>query len=399
MLFAGAAAFLAIPVLQLLPVPPAVWQSLPGRQQLVDVLALLGREGEWHPITISPARTFASLISLIPPFVMLYFVSRLPLVDRTRLLWLLVALALLSGIVGMLQLVSGNANWFRFYYYTHYGYVTGFQANRNAAADIFLIGIAACAAIVAIRRDLIASWLNRLLFTLVLLFLALATVLTGSRAGTVLLLVVALAIAVMLLPRGRAAARDWGVAAIAALGLAGGAFWLAQTAQIGRTLDRFDGEMGLRAQLWMDTRYALEQVWPVGSGMGTFNPVYLVAERLEAVRVTNPNRAHNDYLEFALEAGVAGLALLVAIFIAIGWRFASILRNRPRPELRAQALFAMTALVVMGLHSIVDYPMRSMSLAVIAAVAVAMLGGVALERMPRKRDGTGAQEGRGDSIG
>src|SRR3546814_1322485 len=82
-------------------------------------------------LSVSPARTRASLLSLIPPMAMLYFTTQLTVRDRSRLLGLLSALALLSVVVGVLQLVSGNGNWFQFYGSTNYGFATGFQDRKS----------------------------------------------------------------------------------------------------------------------------------------------------------------------------------------------------------------------------------------------------------------------------
>src|SRR5687767_5262461 len=43
-----------IPVLQLVPLPPAIWQNLPGRQRAVEVLTLIGRADQYMPISLDP---------------------------------------------------------------------------------------------------------------------------------------------------------------------------------------------------------------------------------------------------------------------------------------------------------------------------------------------------------
>src|SRR3546814_6781585 len=101
------------------------WSSDVCSSYLRQALALVGAENSWMPLSVSPARTLASLLSLIPPMAMLYFTTQLTVRDRSRLLGLLSALALLSVVVGVLQLVSGNGNWFQFYGSTNYGFATG----------------------------------------------------------------------------------------------------------------------------------------------------------------------------------------------------------------------------------------------------------------------------------
>ena len=87
-----------------------------------------------------------------------------------------------------------------------------------------------------------------------------------------------------------------------------------------------------------------------------------------------PNRAHNDFLELALEAGLPGLLLLTALGGALVWRMVRRLRDAGAVEgPRAQVWFAAGVLVLLATHSLVDYPLRSMALATLAGVASGMI--------------------------
>ena len=99
-----------------------------------------------------------------------------------------------------------------------------------------------------------------------------------------------------------------------------------------------------------------------------------------------PNRAHNDFLEWAIEAGAAGLMVLaaaVAIVLCLGWR-----AWRRRPADRPQTTFALCTLAIIGLHSMVDYPLRSMALACIAGLAAGILAAppARARRVPTERE-------------
>ncbi|MEP6868021.1 MAG: O-antigen ligase family protein, partial [Novosphingobium sp.] len=121
---------------------------------------------------------------------------------------------------------------------------------------------------------------------------------------------------------------------------------------------------------------AMRQYFPFGSGMGTFQPVFEAAERLEVVTYSKTGRAHNDLLELAIEGGAFGLALLTMIsaILANAARQAWASRHSERSSGgRAQVLFAIAALAVIALHSQVDYPLRSMSLAFVAATCAGLL--------------------------
>lgn len=98
-----AALFVAIPVLQLVPLPPAIWHNLPGREIEVQALALVDRNTAWMPLSESPPHTLASLLSLIPPIVMLVMVSRLRERERLKLVGLLAVLGLVAAVIGVFQ--------------------------------------------------------------------------------------------------------------------------------------------------------------------------------------------------------------------------------------------------------------------------------------------------------
>jgi O-antigen ligase len=170
----------------------------------------------------------------------------------------------------------------------------------------------------------------------------------------------------------RTAGKRLALTALAVSALSAAGALLATNAAVGRSLARFDFTGEFRPELWRDSLYAARQYLPWGSGMGGFVPVFEAAERLEVVDPTRPNRAHNDYLELAVEAGVPGLLTLGAI-VALLVRAARRSWDRGDAGSRGQLLFAGSALILKGFHSFVDYPLRSMSLACLAAVCAGML--------------------------
>lgn len=375
---------LILPLIQLVPLPPSIWTALPGRADAIAALQLVGQADSWRPISLSPSRTLASLLATIPPLFCVYAAATLPLAERRLQLAVIAFLAVLAALFGAVQLVSpgGGLNLYDSF---SLGWITGFQANRNAAADVFVIGLLAVAALAAsgtsrspppsgAGTDRRAS--QFVMAGIGLLLLA-ATVMTGSRAGILLAVVALCAGGAMFVLRENAragvrmgASLAIGVAAIIAL-VAAAWFYSLNFSAVGRVLARFSGFEGERWHVWEDTLYAIAQYWPVGSGMGTFGPIALAVERLEVVNQTYPNRAHNDYLEIGLEAGIAGYAAiaamtLIATTLALrAWRSGS--------DRREQIIFSVGVLVILAVHSLVDYPIRSMALACLAGVAAGML--------------------------
>src|SRR3546814_18164025 len=79
--------------------------------------------------------------------------------------------------------------------------------------------------------------------------------------------------------------------------------------------------------------------------MGTFRPVFDAAERLEFVRPSYANRAHNDYLEYLLGAGVAGALLVVWAMIFAVYRISVTLRRTDDRKIQVHTLFAVGSLL------------------------------------------------------
>ena len=366
-----AAGLLVIPVVQLIPLPPAVWQSLPGREIEKAAISLTGAGPKWMPLSVSPSRTLAGFLALLVPVAALAGAAVASPRCRNYAIAATAVMALVSAAVGAGQLAGGVHSALRFYAASHVEVLTGFQANRNSEADVLLVGLFALAAVAAIQR----IWQSRgaaIVFVAAAVLLAGAVLLTASRAG-IALLVLALAVAAMAMAwrhRARVRLRGGLAAGAAALVVLAGLAWaIATNPVVGRIGGRFAGGSEPRPEIWRETLYANGQYWPVGSGIGTFVPVFVAAERLEVVDTSFPNRAHNDFLELALEGGALGLLLLAVLAGILVWRWTNRWRGAQAPQDRAELAFAAAVLAMLGVHSIVDYPLRSMALASLAGVA------------------------------
>ncbi len=381
-----AGVLLALPCLQLLPLPPAIWQRLPGREQELAALELVGAGAAWMPWSLTPARTLASLLATLPALLTMGMVAGLDHEKRGWVIAAIAGMAFVSLLLGALQLAAGMALGWRPYGIENLGFLNGFQANRNAQADVLLIGLVASAAALRVWSDRRRTSVD-VIFAAIAALLLLGCVLTGSRAGMALIPVALAAAAMIWLPqRNRGRAALLGLGAVLAAGAAG-FLVLRQTAAVGRSLERFASERDFRWELWQDTQYAIMQYWPFGSGMGSFKPVITAAERLEVVDPTSPVRAHNDYLEFTLEAGVFGLMVLSFVAVWIGWMAIDAWRRR-NPATRPQIVFAYAVMTIIALHSLVDYPLRSMALACLAGVAAGLLAPSSASRKVRELTGT-----------
>lgn len=382
----------ALPMLQLLPLPPTLWRALPGREQVTATLDLVGAGADWHAFSISPPQTLAALLSLGPPLLILAMTAALASRKAEWLVRTIAILALASVLVGAGQLASGNGGPFDFYATGDVGVLHGFQANRNTEALVLLVGMVALALEAQEFRKSRGRAVD-VVFAALALVLLFGVILTASRTG-ISLLPVALGFGAAILRSGGASPR-FPVRRIALgtalIGLAAtGAVVLSRSnAVLGKVAGRFDFTGEFRPELWRDTLYAIGQYWPLGSGLGTFIPAFLPAERLEVVDATLPHRAHNELLELALEGGVPLLVCWAGVTGIVLWQ----LRQawRARPDAHPQLLFAAAIFALTALHSLVDYPFRSMAMASLVAVGAGLAIGLAEagRRTPRIRTDDG----------
>ena len=383
-------ALLVLPLVQLVPLPPAIWQSLPARELERATLALVGQEESWRPLSIAPAQTRAALLALIPAVGVMWAMSVLAPSGRRLVIHTIALLALAGALLGALQM-TGGPDAFRLYEKTHRGWLTAFHANRNAAADVLLIGTLALSAWFA-RSARSSGRSPRYLLPLFLAgqaVLVTALVLTGSRTGIALAFVILPFHWLMLRPgQDRWRKRSLFTAgAVAALVLAIFPMALGGNSRLARVAQRFDASSDARFPLWQDTLDAVAGYWPAGSGVGTFPAAFQPFESLAYLDPFFPNRAHNDYLEFLLEAGVLALPLLAGGLYALvvlarrAWKLS--------PQDHAAQLFAAGTLAIVALHSLVDYPLRNMAIACLAGVAAGLL-----TVAPRSGKAPAGKEGR-----
>jgi O-antigen ligase len=128
------------------------------------------------------------------------------------------------------------------------------------------------------------------------------------------------------------------------------------------------GSLDSRVAMWTTTYSAIQESFPVGTGLGSFEQVYRQFENPVQVTSAYVNHAHNDYLELVLELGLPGAAL-IALFLAWWGIVTARIWNSQFATPAARAATIATAAVLV--HSIVDFPLRT---AAISSIFGACLG-------------------------
>ena len=371
LVFALLGALALLPALQLIPLPPGLWASLPGRETLAADLQVAGVPSVWRPLSLAPEATLDALFGLIPFAAVLTAAVSLSPEERRRL-WVGTAVfAFLSVAIGALQL-AGGAGGLRLYG-DRGGAAVGFFANRNHWAAWLAASLPILAFVMSRSSSREGRMTPLAVAILLAVFVALlaGVAISGSRAGAVLLLPAVLGSILLLWGQG---GRDAGArrlllpAVVAAAGLAFAILgaWAAASRFAGSSED-------LRFDLWADAlRLALAHL-PFGAGGGSFSALYMGQETADTLTAGFANQAHNDWVEVFVEYGAAAVLpmVLAAILVLKGAR-----RDSAAP-------FMILALVVLLAASFIDYPLRTPALQALTALLLAGLacnGGVRRRR-------------------
>ena len=368
-----AMAAIAVVAVQLVPLPPSLWEHWGPRAAIAVDLRSLGIPLPWQPLSVAPAASLDALFKIIPALAMICAMVRLKAyVPR----WLAVALfaGTLGGIaLGAMQIASTGAQVSPLYLYedTSVGKAVGFFANADHMATLLVISLPFLAATVAAARSANMQRYSAVVAMAVglAILILIGLAMNGSLAAYTLVLPVLLASALVVIRPGKGS-RLW-IMGLAVLLLVGSIVALERTAiGSGRMGTHATTAVQSRAELVLTTSRAASDFMPWGSGLGSFQSVYPLYENPLKVDADYVIHAHNDYAEVALELGVAGILLMV-LFLA--WWVAAAWRTWRTAEAGPFARAATIASAAVLVHSFVDFPLRTAAISVCFAMCLALL--------------------------
>lgn len=379
---------LLLPLAQIIPLPEQVWRALPGHELVVRAYEASGASG-WMTWSVNPLRTLLALTALVTPLAVVMAGWTVPRHNLAMIGWLVVGLGVVTTLMGLFQLNPAGDNFTVFRARDPGTVLLGTFANRNSTGLLLGFCLALACLLPAPKPHPSVPWVR----VGVALLLLVAIILTKSRTG----------LALSVIPLGLAAFRLWAtmlqrraaatgprpgpnpmlvaLGAIALGATALGGLVIAAPGRVGETLERFEAKDDPRRFIWEDAVYSVERYWPAGAGMGTFDEVFQIDESLENVTLRTAGRAHNDYIELGIEAGLAGLvlaALWLALCLVMAWQ-------------ARRSAFAWTGwtggafLLAIALQSITDYPLRNQSILAFAGFALLLLARAATEKERERR--------------
>lgn len=358
--------------IQILPLPPSLWTTLPKRDVIAEIDRLSGLEAIWRPISLVPFRGISSIFSLIVPSAALLLALAMKWSSRL-LFFAIVGIGLIDAAFGLLQVLGGSRSIFYMYSFSSNGAPAGIFANENHSAVFSAIVLLILTRLALEARDNDdPSWV-RLSFAPAFLFIFLAVLVTGSRAGFLAVIGALVASILMMWPQlhwssvgrsGVVTRQSWRDPArialagcVVAIMLVVLAFvWFEQVPAIEDILVRSSFE-DLRWSLLPILSQMASDHWMFGTGLGSFEAVYRFYEPTALLLPAYINHAHNDWLQFAIEGGLPAVTLLIGL---LAWVIRGVaLAGRGTPQRGGRLVFWVACIAIVTAASFVDYPLRT----------------------------------------
>jgi hypothetical protein len=392
-LIAAIGVLVVYPLLQLIPLPNAIWRALPGHSEYAEVLERFAADGgtnAWRAISVAPIATEYGLLALLPPLACLLCALRLSPDDAARLMLMLAALGCAEGVLGLLQVAPSGGGMLYFGNEEPGQYVAiGTFVNRNHLAALLAMTLPMIVGLIVYsmrpgrhrRHDGTmpappseAGAKRALLFVSGVIVLV-CLLFTRSRAGIATGVFGLACSAVVLVHAARIGTSRMRVASFVVIGLIILSAGIALAIGIGPLLHGLEPGMlqtsaDFRWSIYAATVRAAIEFLPFGSGLSTFADIF---PRFQVADVGGYiDYAHNDYLQAFMELGLAAPAIIALALAAYVVRMTELLRRDSKRSFTVLQIAAGVGLLPMILHSMFDFalhmPANAMWFATLAGV-------------------------------
>jgi O-antigen ligase len=378
----GLSLLFVLAIFYLIPFPAQVGSLSQGAREVAQIRAETGILSSTHPLAIAANPVWQSVFFLFTPLAVFLFAIQLDRVDLMRTSTFIILLGVISGIIGVLQLLGSANGPLYFYRITNNGSAVGLFANRNHAAVMLacmfpLLAYSAARSQIASReRGAAEKWIA-IAITLLLVPLILVT---GSRSG-MLAAVVGILGGVLIyrsfLPSSSEFKSKKLISSIWAISTLVGLVFLTIYFSRAKSIERIFADTNSapdRAEFWISSLDLFWQYMPLGFGPGSFTQVFQFQEPLALLGSAYLNRLHNDWLEVILTYGIPGILLLLSGSVYFIWRtFGLWVRLDGTRSLVAQGRVASVIIAILGITSFTDYPLRTPSMMGFATLALVWL--------------------------
>ena len=381
-LFIGIGFLLLMMLLQ----PVIMGPTLAAQTAPADVGAIWGAIGpdtNGQYFSLVPTSGFHSTANIATPLAILLLGVQLSWIDMSRLLPIVIVLGSVSGFIGLSQIIGDPNGPLYLYRITNNGSTVGLFANRNHSATLLSCLFPMLAMYASTRGNTIREQRVRHISCIAVGIVILPLILiTGSRSG-LLTGIIGLAGAPIVYNCSNSTIVNHSqklkkvtpkmniIAGIAIIGLVLLTYLFDRAQAIERLfLDDVSGN-NRRADFLIVSLDLFWKYFPVGSGSESFATVYQMAEPDQLLNPSRLNRAHNDWIEFAVTFGAFGLMMLAAIVSYYCVRSFFLWQSANAAKLSVQlARMAAIAIGMIALASSSDYPLRTPIMASIFSILI-----------------------------
>jgi len=358
-------AFMALFIFQLVPLPIQILRFLSsGKTELIAFFSLEGV----HPASTNPYATLHGSVKFLL-YSMIFFMAVFISKDNHKLLRVIRAIIVfgfLLSIFALIQKATGNGKIYWFRELTEGGSYFGPYVNKNHFAGFvgMLIPLSIGVSMTETRVE------KKVLYAFFSAIMCFSLLYSLSRGGMISLSMSMLVLIYFIL-RDKGSSKQIVVIGIVAAVVVSYLFYFG----FDRIIDRFasdDLSLTKRFTVWKSVFLSsMGKYWFMGSGLGSFpslSPMY----HPEGIS-SYFDHAHNDYLEYLIENGIIGIALLGIAAILFVRRVGQ--SNVSRYETRWIVWSCIASITSIAVHSIVDFNLHITSNALLAAFILGIVYG------------------------
>ena len=354
--------------LQLIPLPAAVVSFIsPATARTRDFYSI--SDMKFMPLSFDPYKTVSELLR-VAAFFTVFFISSIMFRDREKLTKMLIMLSVFGFCLAVFAIVQ-KATWNDKIYWirelTVGGTPFGPFVNRNHFA-----GFIGMLVPLGLGFTLTRQYREKMIFFGFLTVIMTLSLFFSLSRGGIVSFFASMAFFSMLVVITRVQTRKiWAIACFLII-VAAYLVYLG----LDPVIDRFyetDITKEQRIIVWQSTFTAFKDFWLTGSGLGTFIDLFHLYSPVAVQSIYD--HAHNDYLEYMLETGSIGIALLLT--------FAGLLLHSfARADFQGKSgmirIAVISSVCSMMMHSIFDFNLHILSNMLLFAVVLGMLSSLAI---------------------
>ncbi|MBI5076267.1 MAG: O-antigen ligase family protein [Nitrospirae bacterium] len=377
-LFLTALIFCGYIGLQLIPLPAAVISFIaPATARTRDFYSISGMQ--FMPLSFDPYLTMHELLKAAA-FFMVFFISSIIFRNRERLTKMIIMLTVFGfclAVFAIVQKATWNDKLYWFRELTAGGTPFGPFVNRNHFAGFIgmLVPLGLGYTLTRESRE------KLVFFGFLTVIMSLSLFFSLSRGGIVSFFASMALFSILIVIARVQTKKMWAVAAFLIV-IAAYLVYLGIDPVINRFYET-DITKEQRVIVWQSTLSGFRDFWLTGTGLGTFIDTFHLYSPAPLQSIYD--HAHNDYLEYMLETGTIGIALLLTFAGLLLYPFAKADFRGKRGMIRIAVISSVFSIMM---HSIFDFNLHILSNMLLFAVVLGMLSSLSIsaeEKYHRKK--------------